>query len=88
MLIIAKEPAANGGFPPLQPWAGQTPPETHYQIKEGLDIKSTTIVVELNSHRQMVKDTDKGKELQQQITDLMRLLYAYRNGYIKESERE
>ena len=57
-------------------------------IKEGLDIKSTTIVVELNSHRQMVKDTDKGKELQQQITDLMRLLYAYRNGYIKESERE
>lgn len=37
MLIIAKEPAANGGFPPLQPWAGQTPPETHYQIKEGLD---------------------------------------------------
>ena len=36
----------------------------------------------------MVKDTDKGKELQQQITDLMRLLYAYRNGYIKESERE
>ena len=37
MLIIAKEPAANGSYPPLQPWAGQTPPETHYQIKEGLD---------------------------------------------------
>ena len=29
-------------------------------IEEGLDIKSTTIVVELSSHRQMVKDTDKG----------------------------
>ena len=27
MLIIAKEPAANGSYPPLQPWAGQTPPE-------------------------------------------------------------
>ena len=27
-------------------------------IEEGLDIKSTTIVVELSSHRQMVKDTE------------------------------
>ena len=37
MLMIAKEPAANGSYPPLQPWAGQTPPEGYYQIKEGLD---------------------------------------------------
>ena len=37
MLIIAKEPAANGSYPPLQPWAGQTPPEGYYQIKDGLD---------------------------------------------------
>lgn len=37
MLIIAKEPAANGGFSPIQTWAGQTPPDTHYQIKDGLD---------------------------------------------------
>lgn len=55
-------------------------------IAEGLDIKSTTIVVELSSHRQMVKDTDKGKELQTQICDLEKLLYAYRNGFIKEKE--
>ena len=34
---IAKEPAANGSYPPLQPWAGQTPPEGYYQIKDGLD---------------------------------------------------
>ncbi|MFQ6928341.1 MAG: hypothetical protein ACLRS8_10545 [Parabacteroides merdae] len=33
-------------------------------------MRSTTIVVELNSHRQMVKDTDKGADLQQQIHDL------------------
>ena len=57
-------------------------------IKEGLDIKTTTIVVELNSHRQMVKDTDKGAELQQQIRDLENLLFAYRNGIIQERERE
>lgn len=56
-------------------------------IAEGLDIKSTTIVVELSSHRQMVKDTDKGVQLQSQISDLEKLLYAYRNGLIKEKER-
>ncbi|SEF64436.1 fructose-1,6-bisphosphatase-3 [Parabacteroides chinchillae] len=56
-------------------------------IEEGLDIKSTTIVVELSSHRQMVRDTDKGMELQKQICDLTKLLYAYRNGFIKERER-
>ena len=56
-------------------------------IEEGLDIKSTTIVVELSSHRQMVRDTDKGAELQKQIEDLEKLLYAYRNGFIKEKER-
>ena len=55
-------------------------------IEEGLDIKSTTIVVELSAHRQMVKDTDKGAELQSQIKDLEKLLYAYRSGLIKEKE--
>jgi len=35
----------------------------------------------------MVKDTDKGEELKQQISDLKNLLYAYRNGLIKEHER-
>ena len=55
-------------------------------IAEGLDIKSTTIVVELSSHRQMVKDTDKGAELRNQIKDLEKLLFAYRHGLIKEKE--
>lgn len=60
---------------------------TDQAIKEGRDIRSTTIVVELSSHRQMVKDTDKGTDLQRQIHDLEKLLYAYRNGFIKEKER-
>lgn len=38
MLIIAKEPAANGAYPPIQTWPGITPPETHHQIKDGLDL--------------------------------------------------
>ena len=46
-------------------------------IEEGQDIKSTTLVVEFNSQRMMVKDTDKGSELVTQIQDLMKLLVAY-----------
>lgn len=56
-------------------------------IEEGLDIKSTLIMVELSAHRQMVKDTDQGAELRSQIKELEKLLYAYRNGLIKEKER-
>ena len=37
MLIITKTPGANGAYPPLQDWNGPTPPETHYQLKTGLD---------------------------------------------------
>ena len=61
---------------------------TDEAIKEGKDIRSTTIVVELSAKRQMVKDTDKGASLQKQIFDLEKLLFAYRNGLIKEKERK
>jgi fructose-1,6-bisphosphatase-3 len=53
-------------------------------IEEGLDIKSTTFVVEFNSQRMMVKDTDKGRDLVRQIDELKKLLTAYRTGIIKE----
>ena len=56
-------------------------------IEEGQDIKSTTLVVEFNSQRMMVKDTDKGSELVTQIQDLMKLLVAYRTGLIKEKQK-
>ena len=55
-------------------------------IEEGLDIKSTTFVIEFNSQRMMVKDTDKGRELVTQIQDLKKLLVAYRTGFIKEKQ--
>lgn len=41
-------------------------------------------MLEFNSQRMMVKDTDKGKELVTQIKDLEKLLVAYRIGLIKE----
>ena len=53
-------------------------------VEEGQDIKSTIQLVEMAEHRMMVKDTDIGKELQQQIKDLQRLLIAYRTGDVKE----
>ena len=53
-------------------------------IEEGLDIKSNTFLVEFNSRRMMVKDTDKGKELITQINDLKKLLTAYQLGLLKE----
>lgn len=53
-------------------------------IISGDDIKSSTQIVEMNSKRMYVKDTDKGKILQAKVDNLKRLLYAYRNGFIKE----
>lgn len=53
-------------------------------VEEGQDIKSTYQLVEMTNHRMMVKDTDKGTELMQQIADLNRLLDAFRSGAIKE----
>ena len=55
---------------------------TEDAILRGTDIKSTTQIVEMSTHRMLVADTDKGVELRKQIDDLMELLYAYRHGII------
>ena len=57
---------------------------TQDAILRGTDIKSTTQIVEMSTHRMLVADTDKGEELRAQISDLKDLLYAYRHGIIKE----
>jgi fructose-1,6-bisphosphatase-3 len=59
---------------------------TEDAILRGTDIKSTTQIVEMSAHRMLVADTDTGVELRQQIADLEELLYAYRHGFINESE--
>ena len=56
---------------------------TEDAILSGTDIRSTTKIVEINAHHLCVRDTDKGKELQEQINELMALVRAYRNGTIK-----
>jgi fructose-1,6-bisphosphatase-3 len=58
---------------------------TQKAIEEEQDIHSKTEVVETHQIRLRVKDTDLGREMQQQIQDLQQLLHAYRVGLIKET---
>jgi len=53
-------------------------------IRRGTDIVSSKQIVELSGRRIRVRDTDKGRQLQDQIDELQELLYAYRHGTIKE----
>lgn len=53
-------------------------------VNKGSDIVSTTQIVELNSQRVCVRDTDIGAVLQGQIDELRMLLSAFRKGLIKE----
>ena len=57
---------------------------TQDAIQRGTDIKSTTQLVEMSTHRMLVADTDKGAELRAQISDLKALLYAYRHGTVNQ----
>ena len=51
-------------------------------VRTGADIQSTTHLVEMIDSREMVADTDKGRQLQAQIADLKELLSAYRQGLL------
>ena len=53
-------------------------------IEEGHDIISETSVIDFTSNRKMVKDTDIGEALEQQVDDLKMLLEAYKGGLLKE----
>lgn len=53
-------------------------------VQEGSDIHSRVQLQEFKYHRMLVRDTDRGRELQQQIDNLEKLLQAYRHGIIKE----
>ena len=55
---------------------------TEEAILNGTDIQSTTQIVEMTGKREMVSNTDIGRELRTQIADLEKLLLAYRRGLI------
>ena len=58
---------------------------TQKAIEEEVDIDSSTAILERNTVRIRVRDTDLGREIQQRIKDLNALLNAYRTGLIKEN---
>ena len=53
-------------------------------VEQGSDIQSNRMIVQQNSKRKMVEDTDIGRELKESIEDLRGLLKAYQSGAIKE----
>ncbi len=57
-------------------------------IEKEKDIVSVTHSEDLNKRRTYIYDTDKGESLKAQIADLDKLIKAYRDGIIKESEFE
>lgn len=58
---------------------------TEEAVLEGIDIQSTTSLVESSNRRVLVADTDIGRELRKQIDELEMLLQAYRKGWLKEN---
>ena len=65
-----------------QPFAGRA-----NAIRENRDITSSSVVFERLESRQKIAETDIGRQLQEQINDLMALLSAYRSGAIAENQK-
>jgi len=57
---------------------------THKAVSEELDIDTETEVIHTYPRRMLIGDTDRGREIQEQIDELHALLHAYREGLIKE----
>lgn len=53
-------------------------------ILSGSDIHSRTLLQDFTGHRMRVGDTDLGRELQEQVNELMQLRAAYESGSIQE----
>ena len=53
-------------------------------VSEELDIDTETEIIHTYPRRQLIADTDQGREIQGQIDELQALLNAYREGLIKE----
>ena len=66
-----------------QPFAGR-----EKAIRENFDISSSTDIFERLEHRQLIQETDIGRDLQARIDDLRLLLDAYRDGAVTEDHRE
>lgn len=53
-------------------------------VISGSDINNRTLLQDFSSKRMRIRDTDIGKKLLEQISDLKQLLHAYRNGTLRQ----
>ena len=51
-------------------------------IEQNIDIVSSSEIIETENHRVMVRDTDNGAEIQEEIADLKQLLRYYNDGIL------
>ena len=58
-------------------------PDVREALRENRDIESVSETVELQSYRTTVGDSDEGRAIQEEISDLYKLLLAYQNGLLK-----
>ena len=59
---------------------------TEVAIAQEKDILSSRVALQYSQERIRVRDTDVGRNIEKNINDLQKLLYAYRSGMIKERE--
>ena len=55
-------------------------------IEKEIDVHSDTVIREISAQREKVGDTETGRQLKEQISDLEKLLHACRTGQILEKE--
>ena len=60
---------------------------TQKAVSEELDIDTETEIIHTHPFRLRVRDTDRGRVIQEQIDELQALLNAYREGLIHEHSR-
>lgn len=58
-------------------------PDVREALRENRDIESVSETVELQSYRTTVGDSDEGRAIKEEISDLYKLLLAYQNGLLK-----
>ena len=66
--------------------AHQTIADVRTALKENKDIESVAEAVELQTRNTTVGDTDEGRAMQEEITDLYSLLFAYQRGLLKPAD--
>lgn len=61
----------------------QTVANVREALRENRDIESVSQTVELQARSSLVRDTDRGAAIADEIADLHALLHAYQTGHIK-----